>query len=291
MIPIEKKTEVLMLDAMGWVQTKIAGYVGIGRTAVCKILGDGKRVLSLADFHCGHESGLTPPDWQDTPQQAEIWKWYSSRVKSLNADILFFLGDAMEGKGKRSGGTELIEPTWKGQIDMAAECIKETGCKTIVMVYGTGYHVGDEEDYEGILASQVGATIKSHAFPKVNGIQFDLKHKIGSSTIPHGRSTALKRAKLWNTIWNDRDQGQPVAEILLRGHAHYFDYTGTNRYLAMICPALQGWGSKFGERQCEGVVDTGLVWFDIRPGDTLQTLKWHADMPKFNSHRVKVDIL
>ena len=28
-------------------------------------------------------------------------------------------------------------------------------------------------------------------------------------------------------------------------------------------PSLQGFGSKFGVRQCEGIVKVGLVWFDI----------------------------
>jgi hypothetical protein len=170
---------------------------------------------------------------------------------------------------------------------MATEVIQETGCKKISMVYGTGYHVGDDDDYEDQVAQNVGAIIKDHAFPICNGIQFDLKHKIGGSTIPHGRATPLQKAKLWNAMWNDHDQGQPLADIVLRGHVHYHEYTGNSRGLAMTCPALQGWGSKFGQRQCEGIVDTGLLWFDIRPGDTVSTLQWHSSLPHFKHHQVR----
>lgn len=287
MIATEKKTEVLWLEAIGLTRGEIATRVNISIKSVHMIVNDRKRILTIGDLHCGHESGLTPPDWQDTKQQEEIWKWYSDRVKSLGADILFCMGDMMDGKGKRSGGTELIEPTWKGQIDMAAECIRETGCKVIIMVYGTGYHVGDEEDYEGILASQVGAKIKSHAFPVVNGIQFDLKHRIGSSSVPHGRSTAIKKERLWNVLWH-MIEGQPVSQVFLRGHTHYYDATGNAWYKAIICPALQGWGSKYGERQCSGIVNTGLIWFDIRKGDTIQTMKYYVDCPQFATHKVDI---
>jgi hypothetical protein len=206
----------------------------------------------------------------------------------LNPDVVFFLGDAVEGKGKRSGGSELIRIGWKDQIDMASIVISEPGCSRITMVYGTGYHVGDDDDYEDQVAQNIGAVIKDHAFPTCNGIQFDLKHKVSSSTIPHGRATPIQKAKLWNAMWSDHDKGQPLADVLIRGHVHYHEYTGNPRGLAMTMPALQGWGSKFGQRQCEGIVDTGLVYFDIRPGDTTDTMRWHSVLPKFRHHKVTI---
>jgi hypothetical protein len=284
MIPVAQKTEILTLDSIGIAQKVIAEMLGVAISTVNRTINDVTRALLISDLHCGHKSGLTPPKWQNTVQQEEVWEWYSKRVKQLKPDVVFVLGDCMDGKGKRSGGTELIEQTWLGQIDMAAECIKEIECDNVHMVYGTPYHTGDDEDYEAMLASNIKATIKSHAWPRIHGITFDLKHKVGGSSIPHGRSSALKKSKMWNAMWADRKDGQPKADVLVRGHVHYHDFTGTNRYLAMTMPALQGWGSKYGERQCEGEVDTGLVWFDIRPGDTLQTLKWQADIPFFQSH-------
>ena len=88
-------------------------------------------------------------------------------------------------------------------------------------------------------------------------------------------------------MWNDHDQGQPLADVVLRGHVHYHEFTGNSQGLAITCPSLQGWGSKFGQRQCEGIVDTGLLWFDIRPGDTVNTLQWHSVLPHFGHHQVR----
>jgi hypothetical protein len=267
-------------------QPVIAQKLGLAISTVNKIINDRTRILVIGDSHSGHIAGLTPPKWQTNDKQATVWDWYSNTVKMLNADVLFCMGDMMEGKGWRSGGTELITIAWKEQIDMAGEVIEEAGCKTITMVYGTPYHVGTNDDFEDMLAQNVGATIKSHAFPICNGIQFDLKHKVGGSTIPHGRATPLQKAKLWNKMWHDHNEEQPRADIILRGHVHYHEYTGNSSGLAMTCPALQGWGSKFGQRQCEGIVDTGIVWFDIRPGDTIETLRWQAILPKFDHHKV-----
>jgi len=287
MLTSQQKTQILRMDAFNTTQGVIANTVGVSTHSVGLVVNNYKRVLVIGDSHCGHNAGLTPPEWQETDQQEEIWNWYAKTVKMLRADALFCMGDMIDGKGKKSGGTELIENTWTGQIKMAAEAIRTTGCSNITMVYGTPFHTGAEEDYELMLADMVGARIHSHAFPIVNGIQFDLKHKIGSSTIQHGRATAIKRAKLWNTVWNERNEQQPKADVILRGHVHYHEYAGNPAYLAMTCPALAGWGSKYGERQCEGIVDTGIVWFDVRDGDTLQTLPWYADIPEFASHKVK----
>jgi Mor family transcriptional regulator len=287
MISLEIIQEMMMLEAAGIRQCDLAKNYGITKHTVRRILKErSKRILAISDLHCGHRAGITPPKFQTSDAQAKVWDWYTKTVRMLKPDVVFCLGDCCEGKGKRSGGSELIEVSWKGQIDMATIVIQEAQCKNITMVYGTGYHVGDDDDYEDQVAQNVGAIIKDHAFPICNGIQFDLKHKIGGSSIPHGRATALQKAKMWNAMWNDHDRGQPLANIIMRGHVHYHEYTGNPRGLAMTMPALQGWGSKFGQRQCEGIVDTGLVYFDIRPGDTVDTLSWHSILPKFPHHRV-----
>ena len=46
--------------------------------------------------------------------------------------------------------------------------------------------------------------------------------------------------------------------------------------------------SKFGVRQCEGVVNTGLLWFDIYDGTDLSNLHWQFDVPDFTTQKVEV---
>lgn len=130
--------------------------------------------------------------------------------------------------------------------------------------HNTPYHVGASEDFERTIAEKVNAKkIGGHEWLDVNGLIFDFKHKVGSSAIPHGRATTLLREQLWNARWHDRDEGQPLADILIRSHTHFHIFVGDPTFLAMTTPALQGYGSKYGARECSGIVDIGLIHFDV----------------------------
>jgi hypothetical protein len=130
-------------------------------------------------------------------------------------------------------------------------------------VFGTPYHTGYEEDWELPVAENAGwEKVGNHEWIDVNGCVFDLKHKIGSSAIPHGRGTAILRDMLWNDLWAMREL-QPKARVMLRGHAHYYMGVDTDDCAGFICPALQGWGTKFGSRECSGLVHWGLMHFDV----------------------------
>ena len=298
MLTKDQKKQILDSVQLGIQKQQIARQLGIANNTITNLLATKKRCMVISDPHCDHVAGLTPPRWhyllpvKYQAQAKEMWGWYNDKCKLLKPDIAYVMGDVTEGKGKRSGGSELITGSWKEQIGMGCEVIEATGAQTIVMVNGTPYHVGDDEDYEDILADKLrdrGHNVKigGHEFPKVHDIQFDLKHKIGSSSIPHGRYTALAKSRLWNQLWKDID-GQPKSDIIIRGHTHYFDYCGNNNFLAMICPALSGWGSKYGVRQCEGIVNTGLLWFDIYDGTDLTNINWRFDVPKFATQKVEV---
>ncbi len=298
----QKKNDILRALRCGFTQEQVAELVGVCKNTIIKLLKTRKRIIVLSDKHCGHIAGLTPPAYQNyhrglakyQEQQDEAWQWYAGVCKRLKADITFILGDMMDGKGKRSGSSEYITTEWKEQMDMACMCIEETGAKRAVMVYGTPFHVGENDDFEdfikGKLSTKMYTSIQGHAFPKVHQIQFDLKHKIGASGIPHGRSTSMMKSKLWNTMWAERNQ-QPDSDVLIRGHVHYFNAVQNPMFLGITCPALQSWGSKYGIRQCEGIVDFGLIWFDVYDGDTLDTLQWHYEVPHLSKLKVNPTIL
>jgi hypothetical protein len=170
-------------------------------------------------------------------QQTEAWGWFTSACERLKPDTVVGVGDMIDGKGKRSGGTEQVSGSWRCQTKMAVELIEATGAKRVILVYGTPYHTGEEDDYEDLIVDKLTdrgmfATISGHEFIKVHNITFDVKHKIGASSIPHGRSTALMKSKLWNSMWAERNQ-QPNCDVLIRGHVHYFDYVGNSLYGSM----------------------------------------------------------
>lgn len=233
-----------------------------------------KRVLIISDLHCGHQVGLSPPRLHNpviedqrnikfAMVRKELWDFFSSEVEANKPyDILIVNGDCLEGKGERSGATELITADRKAQCAIAQEIIEFIGAPIIRMTYGTPSHTGTEEDWEDIIADAVGAKIGSHEWFEINGVIFDCKHKIGSSVIPHGRLTPLAREILWNQIWSSRGQ-TPKADVLIRSHTHYYEAIDHDGCRGFITPCLQGFGSKYGSRQCSGTIDIGLIIGDI----------------------------
>jgi len=251
-----------------------------------------KNVITISDLHCGSVVGLTPPKYQTgdfLAEQDALWNAYTDAIDRFrdrygDIHVLLVNGDCIDGKASRWGATDLITSKIHTQIDMAAECIDYVDAETIVMTYGTPYHVGAEEDFEKYLADKVGATIKSHAFLEIEGVNFSLKHKVGASTIPHGRYTPVAREKVWDTIWSiDKDQ-HPLSDIIIRSHVHYFSYCGNDSFLGLTTPALQGLGSKYGARMCAGTVDFGIVWFRCWRGEW----KWGWDIVRVEEQKDKV---
>jgi len=257
----------------------------MGRTA--------KRIVVISDLHCGHRVGLTPAGYiheTDDPREqkwAELrkaqWAWYIAKIRTLRpVDVLFVMGDCVDGKSEKADGRDVVFDKESDQIDMAEACILEAKAANISMVFGTRYHVRDNESS---IARRLGdkCRLGSHEWVDVHGVVFDLKHQVGGSSIPHGRATALKRAELWNALWSMAGR-QPRGDVLLRGHVHYCEDTGKHygerEVRAYTCPALQGVGTEFGAERCEGLVDFGLMHFDVTPGGSYASTKHIAVLPE-----------
>lgn len=249
-----------------------------------------RRVIAASDPHCGSYQGLTPPEWRpgfseterdgDEEQsrlakfarlQTELWNTCMDTLDKLAPyHAIFWLGDMVEGKGFRSGGTELLVTDRLEQVTMATAVCKEFKTRAkypdVVQrgVYGTTYHVGsDGEDFEKLVADNAGwESISAHEWPVINGCTFDLKHKVGGSSVPHGKGTAMLKDALWMELWAARELA-PRAKVILRGHTHSYLGIDADEYMIFACPALQGWGTKYGSRECLGLVHWGLMHFDI----------------------------
>jgi hypothetical protein len=253
-----------------------------------------KRIVFVADFHSGHEYGLTPPHWwvrDDTKYrrvskagkfQRELWGFYTKAIDSLKPiDILSVPGDCIDGKGERSGGKELISADRHEQARMAAEAIDYAEAPVTRITYGTKYHVGKDEDFESVIVHIVKGkvSIHGHDFFDANGVNFDVKHKVGGSAIPHGRMTAIARDRMWNVMWSAEHKRQPKADVLIRAHNHYYGGGFGSDWLGVNLPALT-YNSEFGIRECSGIVNVGLVVFDVTPKGNYS---WHpilADFPE-----------
>jgi len=255
-----------------------------------------KRLVVEADLHCHHRAGLCAPEFW-LPEDGVYGKWGQIQRELWNTreeiiakvgpiDYHAINGDATDGRGERSGGTELLpNPSWLNQVKNAEECIRAWDGKNPpkrIMSRGTGYHVGNADDHEDELAARLGATVKDHPFFEIDGVVFDMKHKVGASSIPHGRGTPIARERLWNVLWAERDE-QPRAQVIIRSHVHYFTYIGGHDWVAMTTPALQAAGTKYGGRMCSSTVDWGLVVFEIENGE----FDWHVHLVKMSANKVE----
>ena len=263
-----------------------------------KEIKERKRAVFGADPHCGAENGLTPPQWQYTfhprsksrrsklaKMQRQMWERYAGWLEEIKpVRVGIWPGDCIAGKEKKQGGRGLITADRNEQTDMAAAVIEEADADVNIMTYGTGYHVGTDDDWEDSVASKVGAEkIGGHEWVDINGVIFDVKHKVGSSSIPHGRFTAIAKERLWNVLWAEREQ-YPKADVIVRGHVHYHTHCGDSRWLGLTLPALQGPGGIYGVRECSGTVDFGLVYFDVEPDGRYS---WEAKLCEVGPKKIK----
>ncbi len=234
-----------------------------------------KRLLIVGDMHCGHSFGLTHPRWQVLPQntapqrkrqvakyQKEVWEWLEGEVKKLRPiDYLAVMGDAIDGKGKKSRGVEISFPDLGDQVDMACDVIEWFRAKKVVMIRGTPYHVGKGTSSEDAIAKEVKAAIEDQIFLDIHGLILDLKHHVGRSAVPHGQHTAIARERMVDALEAERGRF-PHSDVTVRAHVHYHRYAGGPGWLAMTCPALQG-PSIYGNRIMSGDTDFGFLVFDI----------------------------
>ena len=254
-----------------------------------------KRVVVIADTHCGHKFGLTPPSWweaeepeeqeQHTKQrkfQRALWEFYSGEIERLKPiHLLIVNGDAIEGKGDKTGGRELITSDRHEQIRMAKHVIDLAEATKVRLLYGTAYHTGKDEDFESMLKDTIecdDTTISGSLFVEVNGVNFHVKHKIARSSIPHGRATPLMRAKLWNSLWAERGR-QPKADVIIRSHVHYYLKIEDDISTMLITPALQ-YNTIYGIRECENVVNLGMYYFDVEDDGSFMSrpILWDSEV-------------
>src|SRR3990167_5500267 len=204
-----------------------------------------KRLLIVSDFHCGHEVGLTPPDWNvmvghNDPMHEYREILYNSFSRMVNLyrpfDVCVANGDLIDGRGEKSGSTELIVVDRLKHAKMATDILKN-----------------------------------------INGTIFNFRHHIGSSQTPIGRATPLAREIVWNELWNLR-KGFVLANVQVRSHVHYHTYVGQPNHVALTTPALQGYGTRYGERRMSGIIDFGITVFDI---DEYGRYTWGSEIVNF----------
>ena len=245
----------------------------------------------LSDLHSGHLFGLTSSKNISQPTvddrihlkayewQTHVWDWFSKEINSIGKiDRLIINGDAIEGKGERSGATELITADRGGQIEIAKNVIETINFKRLTIVRGTPSHTGEEEDWEDVLADRMGVQAQDHAWLECNGIVMDIKHHIGSTSVPGAIPPALPREAVWNLLWAEKEL-QPRSNVFIRSHLHKFYAVMDDDFIAMVTPALQGW-TKYGGKQMSKTISYGFISYEITEKGAFRWTK-HLLVPRF----------
>ena len=235
------------------------------------------RVLSIADTHCGHEVGLNPPQWHTNRRdlrvwQQRLWRAFARTLEQVRppVDVLFCLGDLVEGPQASWRGAELVTTSLVEQCEIAAAVIRMFEARHIYIARGTPIHVGEDENWENVIARAVGAEAAPVINVDVSRVRFNLRHRASRSTVLHGAGTPLARSWL-NEAWAEIRRGGRAPAVALRGHTHRFAYIGMREWLAMSLPALGLGGGRLSQIY-EGDLDWGVVLWHVDGGE----YQWRA---------------
>jgi predicted phosphodiesterase len=173
--------------------------------------------------------------------------WATTRDR---IDAIVVVGDVVDGKQFKSHGAELCLPLIVDQEE-ASEAIltpllSATKCP-VYFVKGTFYHddeAGRSVDnvakalrgvmYEGLGS---GTYAKSVLDLNVDGVVCDFSHGISVSGGLY-RAVAIDREALWSVLAAKMNE-TPNADVIVRGHAHYFVHIEHTSKHALILPAWQ----------------------------------------------------
>jgi len=255
-----------------------------------------------SDTHCGHDVGLTPPDFNWTPPNKAPrwdvksykfriagWKWFAREVMRCRPfDIAIWNGDLTDGPGESSGGVEDQEiPV---QVDMAAECVRVVGARGNYFVRGTPYHVGKgKTTYEDMVCGMVGGLeIGAEGHYNFYGLEVAAKHHIGNSRSPISQFTAMSSARIKQLMWAETKQ-QPKANLIIRSHIHRcMSIAEPERNRAVwVTPALQGLGSVYGALSVDGLpVHFGFLILRVKSANDWGVEAHIAPMTMQKAHTV-----
>lgn len=258
-----------------------------------------KRMVILSDLHCGHVMGLTPPTWQfnqDNSSRGEIarvqkeaWNWYTQAVQHVgkNIDILVVNGDLIDGRGERSGSTELITTCRIQQGNIAIEALSQWNPDQVFITRGTPYHTGQAEQFEDLIADKLNAHIEDVLDLRVHGKTFNFRHKIGSSSVPYGKATQVIKEAIWNALYAIYHE-IPSADVIIRSHVHHMVINRDGSRWSITTPALQV-NSRYGKQQCNGITDFGFLVVDIYENGHIIVNPYLAKLETQHSEIIEID--
>lgn len=203
-----------------------------------------KTIVFAGDTHTGSRYGLNPEDILPEKYATggryllECWKWILDKLPA-EIDLLFLMGDLIDGVQHKSDGTKLVTADLSEQAEAAAEVLKPLAdrAKAVYRVHGTPYH----ESFHGsvkLLDAELG--VKKHAqvldVDLGTGILNVAHHPMGGHVLYRG--TASNREALWST-WAAAKKKVPFARWIVRAHHHEWGVMELEGQQVVHCPCMK----------------------------------------------------
>ncbi len=202
-------------------------------------------IAFVGDIHCGSHCGLWPEDWLSRNKSHYIGtrylnKCFAALVKSWpKIDLLFLMGDLIDGDQRKSKGVGLFTTDLGEQTDGAIECLTPLieKCKKVARVWGTPYHEGFDNAI-GKLDTHFG--IKSVRQVMDIGLEGGIlnvaHHPSGAGAINLGAAT--DRENLYAAMAAQTKKVH-APRWIVRAHKHTYFYQDTETCSSMITPCFE----------------------------------------------------
>jgi hypothetical protein len=255
------------------------------------------KICLISDLHCGHKVGLTPPDYWVTADstskdmkrirahQEEHWNFFEYEVKKRGPyDAIICNGDAIDGPSLRCSGDRLhaVETQAKAAYTCIKQCFTRDVTKAIYLTGGTPYHTFVPGiDVEELLAESLRVLTPDVHYTQTMRLEIDLqsiglkkpfviaaRHHVNGSNHRAGGAGVAAARTIVDELLKATNYDTAVPDCIVRSHIHETCYMqrrlGNGRIIhAMITPALQGAGSDYGLRRCDGTVNFGFTVLDL----------------------------
>jgi hypothetical protein len=240
-----------------------------------------KRVVFVADMHCGSAVALSP--YPDSKTQRMLLDLYKQTIAEFGErpDVLICGGDAIDGQDLKGLSTK--DPRVNRQVGDAMELLMMWKPKSVFIVEGTGYHTGSTTAFEQFLSDRINdsgtpCTFHTKLRLRLNGwMKVQVRHQIGNSSVPYGAHTAPARSltnQVLNAAVEAREKGAPVdwPHLLVFGHCHKYSLTDDDQGTTLRLPCWKATGDRHGELMCDGHISLGA--FQIFVGTKKEGWTW-----------------
>ncbi len=208
------------------------------------------KAVLLADLHVGSRWALADPKELSHPDSRTIQtklfaEWRRAAEGPWHgADALVVCGDAIDGQGRKDGGTQQWTTDVDEQVCHCADLLKMWGARKVYIIGGSKYHVMLQDT--GLSGEEMlGRKIGAEEYPNQKGVPVDHRHRsgpqwfltfenvtahfahhVGVSRVFHYKSTPIARemmqAKLndplrreWERMYRD---AAPTKKLLTQLH-------------------------------------------------------------------------